>query len=60
MACLGLKAWDLDQMFDTMDVNKDGEVSLDEFKAHLKSPANKYVFQAMLKKLNDQGLISGL
>ena len=57
MACLGLKAWDLDQMFDTMDVNKDGEVSLDEFKAHLQR--NKYVFQAMAKKMNDQGLISG-
>ena len=60
MYCLGLKAWDLDNLFETMDVNSDGEVSLEEFKEHLKSPSNKFIFQAMCAKLNKDGLITGL
>jgi len=57
MVCLLGNAWDLDQLFESMDVDSNGEVSLEEFKDHLQR--NKYVFQAMAKKLNDQGLIEG-
>jgi len=58
MVCLLGNAWDLDQLFESMDVDNNGEVSLDEFKAHLQR--NKFIFAAMAKKMNDQGLISGL
>ena len=58
MRCLLGNAWDLDQLFESMDVDSNGEVSLEEFKSHLKS--NKYILAAMSKKLTDQGLISGL
>ena len=53
MNCLGLKAWDLNEFFVGLDTNKDGEISLNEFKENLPS----YVFKAMAQKLNDQGLI---
>ena len=56
MKALGLKAWDLNEFFVGLDTNADGEVSLAEFKDNLPS----YVFAAMAKKLNDQGLITGL
>jgi len=56
MNCLGLKAWDLEEFFVGLDVNKDGEISLTEFKENLPS----YVFKAMAQKLNDQGLIEGM
>jgi len=56
MKALGLKAWDLNEFFVGLDTNADGEVSLQEFKENLPS----YVFTAMAKKLNDQGLITGL
>ena len=58
MVCLLGNAWDLDTLFDSMDVDKNGEVSLEEFKSFLQR--DKYVFAAMTKKMNDQGLISGL
>ena len=58
MVCLLGNAWDLDTLFDAMDVDKNGEVSLEEFKSFLQR--DKYVFAAMTKKMNDQGLISGL
>lgn len=57
MVCLLGNAWDLDQLFESMDVDSNGEVSLEEFKDHLKQ--NKFVFAAMAKKMNDQGLIEG-
>ena len=53
MNCLGLKAWDLNEFFVGLDTNKDGEISLNEFRENLLS----YVFKAMTQKLNDQGLI---
>jgi len=53
MNCLGLKAWDLNEFFVGLDVNKDNEISLNEFKENLPT----YVFKAMAQKLNDQGLI---
>ena len=57
MVCLLGNAWDLDQLFESMDVDSNGEVSLQEFKDFLQ--ANKYVFNAMAQKLSDQGLIEG-
>jgi Ca2+-binding EF-hand superfamily protein len=57
MICLLGNAWDIDQLFETMDVDSNGEVSLEEFQAHLKT--NKYVYAAMEKKMNDQGLVAG-
>jgi len=58
MVCLLGNAWDLETLFESMDVDKNGEVSLDEFKAFLQR--DKFVFGAMCKKMNDQGLIGGL
>jgi len=56
MSCLGLKAWDANEFFVGLDTNGDGEISLSEFKDNLPP----YVYKAMAKKLNDQGLIEGL
>ena len=51
--CLGLRAWDINEFFNGLDENKDGEISLKEFKENLPS----YVFAAMSTKMADQGLI---
>ena len=56
MNCLGLKAWDVNEFFNGLDEDKNGEISLAEFKDNLPS----YVFKAMSQKLNDQGLIEGM
>ena len=56
MNCLGLKAWDVNEFFNGLDEDKNGEISLAEFKDNLPS----YVFKAMAQKLNDQGLIEGM
>ena len=56
MNCLGLKAWDVNEFFNGLDEDKNGEISLSEFKDNLPS----YVFKAMSQKLNDQGLIEGM
>ena len=56
MNCLGLKAWDVNEFFNGLDEDKNGEISLAEFKDNLLS----YVFKAMAQKLNDQGLIEGM
>ena len=53
--CLGLKAWDIDEFFIGLDSNKDGEISLQEFKDNLPP----YVFKAMAQKLSHDGLIEG-
>ena len=53
--CLGLKAWDIDEFFIGLDTNKDGEISLMEFKENLPS----YLFKAMAAKLSHDGLIEG-
>merc|ERR1712110_1133782 len=54
--CLGLEAWDIDEFFTGLDENKDGEISLQEFKDNLPP----YVFKAMSAKLSKDGLIEGL
>lgn len=55
MKCLGLKGWDWEQMFESMDQNADGEISIQEFKDGVPSQ----VLQIMSGKLNDMGLIEG-
>merc|ERR1712140_110435 len=56
MNCLGLKAWDVNEFFNGLDEDKNGEISLSEFKDNLPS----YVFKAMSQKLNKDGLIEGM
>jgi len=55
MKCLGLKGWDWEQMFESMDQNADGEISIQEFK----DGVPPQVLQIMSGKLNDMGLIEG-
>lgn len=54
--CLGLKAWDIDEFFVGLDVNKDGEIELKDFKDNLPT----FVYQAMAAKLTNDGLIEGI
>lgn len=54
MACLGLKGWDWEQMFEAMDQNADGEISIEEFKDCVPTQ----VLMAMNTKLGDMGLIT--
>ena len=54
--CLGLKAWDIDEFFVGLEVDKNGEIALADFKDNLP----KFVYQAMAAKLTKDGLIEGM